>query len=236
MREGGQMLAQVLQYLSGKLVAGMTTGQVGRMAAAELQKLGGRPAFLGYQGFREVICVSVNEELVHGIPGARVLADGDLVGLDFGVLHRGLITDGAVTIGIGQISSESKRLLVATSEALAAGIAQVKAGARVGDISRAIEARLRRDRLGVVEDLIGHGVGHALHEEPGIPNYYAGDGPILESGMTIAIEPMATLGSKAVKMGRDGWTISAADGSLTAQFEHTVLVTDDGAEILTKVP
>jgi methionyl aminopeptidase len=228
------MLAAVLNYLAASLRPGMTTADLDLMAARELKKLGGEPAFLNYQGFPGVICVSVNDELVHGIPGAKPIKEGDIVGLDFGVKHEGLITDGAVTVGVGGVSAEAGRLLYATLEALEAGVAQVRAGARVGQVSKAIEDRLRQDNLGVVEDLMGHGVGHHLHEEPGIPNYYTGDGPTLEAGMTLAIEPMATLGSKAVVLDPDGWTIRSADGSLAAQFEHTVLVTEGGAEILTR--
>lgn len=235
MRRGGKMLAQVLIAVSEQTVPGVTTKQLAAIAASELQQLGGQPAFLGYQGFPDVICISVNDQVVHGIPGSLVIKEGDLVGLDFGVSYRGLITDGAVTIPVGEVSADAKKLLAATEQALAAGIAKVKAGVRVGDISTAIEARLRQDGLGVIEDLIGHGVGKFLHEAPGVPNFgSAGQGPILKAGMTIAIEPMATLGGKDVGVLGDGWTVVSADGSLTAQFEHTVLVTETGAEILTQ--
>ncbi|MBW3537938.1 type I methionyl aminopeptidase [Candidatus Parcubacteria bacterium] len=235
LRTSGQMLAAVLGYLAPLVQPGVTTAELGEMAAAELKRLGGRPAFLGYRGFPSCICISVNEEVVHGIPDQRVINGGDLVGLDFGVSYNGMITDSAITLGVGRIGDDAQRLLAATREALSCGIKAVKAGARVGDISQAVQRRLERDRLGIVEELAGHGVGHSLHEEPWIPNFgAAGTGPRLEAGMTIAIEPMATLGGKAVAWGDDGWTISAADGSLSAHFEHTVLVTDTGAEILTK--
>ncbi len=234
-RVSGKMLAAVLSTLTSQATAGVTTLELADMATAELKRLGGQPVFLGYQGFPSCICISVNEEIVHGIPGSRELAEGDIVGLDFGVNYRGMITDGAVTVGVGFISDEAQRLLDVTQESMYAGIDQVKAGARIGDISRAIEARLKADHLGVIEELAGHGVGHELHEDPWIPNFTSpNQGPILRVGMTIAIEPMATLGTHKVAWGSDGWTVSSADGSLGAQFEHTVLVLEDGFEILTQ--
>lgn len=237
MRIGGRMLMTVLDYLVKQhLKAGISTKELAVVAASELSKLGGKPAFLGFEGYGDVICISVNEEVVHGIPGDLVINEGDVVGLDFGVTYDGMITDGAVTAGVGQVSTQAQRLLTGTAQALQKGIVQAKAGARVGDISFAIESRLKADGLGVVEDLIGHGVGHGLHEEPGIPNYgRAGQGPQLLTGMTIAIEPMATLGGRAVSLDEDGWTVRTADGSWAAQFEHTVLITEAGAEILTKL-
>lgn len=235
MRVGGRMLATVLDILAKQyLKPGVTTRELSQASLNELTKLGGKPAFLGFEGYTDVICISVNDELVHGIPGDRVIAEGDVVGLDFGVSYEGMVTDGAITVGVGNISPAAQRLLTGTRQALEKGIAQVKAGARVGDISFAIESRLKADGLAVVEDLIGHGVGHSLHEEPGIPNYgRANQGPELLAGMTIAIEPMATLGGKAVKLDEDGWTVRSADGSLAAQFEHSVLVLPEGSEILT---
>jgi methionyl aminopeptidase len=234
-RTSGQMLAAVLRHLIPHVQAGTTTAELDKLAAAELERLGGRPAFLGYQGFPAVICISVNDEVVHGIPGSRRLAQGDLVGLDFGVNFQGMITDGAITVPVGQPSAEAHKLLAATQEALSLGIKQVKPGARVGDISHVIEKRLRRDGLAVIEELCGHGVGHEVHEDPIIANYgKAGHGPKLKAGMTIALEPMATLGGKEIMLADDDWTIKTADGSLGAQFEHTVLVTADGAEILTQ--
>jgi len=233
-RESGHMLAVVLRYLELKTVPGITTGELDRLAAAELKSLGGKPAFLGYEGFPAVICISVNEEVVHGIPGKRVLATGDIVGLDFGVTYGGMITDGAITIPVGAVSSEATRLMTATREALDVGIAEVRVGARLGDIAHAIETRLRADKLGVIEDLSGHGVGHQVHEDPLVLNYGpAGRGMRLKAGMTIAIEPMATLGTHDIIQADDGWTILSADGSLGSQHEHTVLVLADGAEILT---
>ncbi len=234
-RESGAMLAQVRDLMAAKAVSGATPKEIADIGRKELKALGGEPAFLGYMGFPDVVCISVNEEIVHGIPGSNELEPGDLVGIDFGVKYRGMITDSAVTIAVdNQTSGRTRKLLKATEESLYLGIDQVKAGARVGDISNAIEKRLKADGLGIIEDLIGHGVGHQVHEDPEIPNYGpAGKGPVLKSNMTIAIEPMATLGGKEVVMSSDGWTVVTGDGSLSAHFEHTVLVLDGGSEILT---
>jgi methionyl aminopeptidase len=235
MRESGRMLAMVLQHLKKEISIGMPTKQLGILAAAELKKLGGQPAFLGYGGFPDVVCVSVNDEVVHGIPGKYVIKDGDIVGMDFGVKLRGMITDSAVTVGVGQISKTAKQLIATTERSLLIGITQVKNGAHVGDIGAAIEAELHKGGYGVVENLVGHGVGYKLHEPPEIPNFGSkGKGPILKTGMAVAIEPMANIGDKKVYMQKDGWTIKTRDGSLSAHFEHTVLVTEDGAEILTR--
>jgi len=242
LRVSGGILAEVLRRLTAVLEPGQTTGYLGDMAARELAALGGKPAFLGYRPdahtrpFPSTICISVNDEIVHGIPGARVIEAGDLVGLDFGVDFEGMITDGAVTVAAGKPKNgEHVRLLNATKQALELGVAEVRDGARVGDISHAIEQRLRRDKLGVIEELSGHGVGHRVHEEPLILNYgRAGTGARLKTGMSIAIEPMATLGSREILLDTDGWTIRTTDGSVGAQFEHTVLVLDDGFEIVTK--
>lgn len=236
MRKSGEILANVLAAVAAAVRPGVTTKSLAEVAAAELSLQGGQPAFLGYQGYPDIICISVNDEIVHGIPGQKTLKNGDIVGLDFGVIYDGLITDGAITVPVGKISGEAEKLLRITRQALGVGIDAVRPGARVGDIGAAIEGVLRSAGLGVIEDLMGHGVGHYLHEEPGIPNFgLAGTGPILRAGMTIAIEPMATLGGKDIVISNDGWTISTVDGSLGAQFEHTVLVTENGAEILTLV-
>lgn len=237
MREGGKMLATVLQFLTPKAQPGVTTAELDVMAAAELKRLGGKPAFLGYQGFPAVICISVNDAIVHGIPTDYELKNGDVLGLDFGVEYNGLITDSAITIVVGENSdSEVAKLITGTKQSLAAGIAKVKDGAMVGDISHAIEERLRADNLGVIESLVGHGTGNKLHEPPEIPNFgQAGQGPVIRTGMTIAVEPMATLGGKDVYIDTDKWTVKTADGALSAHFEHTVLVTKTGAEILTLV-
>lgn len=243
-RTSGGILAEVLRRLSAILEPGQTTAYLGEVATKELAALGGKTAFRGYrpdstsERFPADICISVNDEIVHGIPGPRVIEAGDLVGLDFGVTFDGMITDGAVTVVAGGQSASTPahdRLLAATRQALDLGIAQVRDGARIGNISQAIETRLRRDKLGVIEELSGHGVGHQVHEEPLVLNYgKAGRGPKLRAGMTIAIEPMATLGGRDIYVDDDGWAIRTRDGSWGAQFEHTVLVTDDGFEILTQ--
>lgn len=234
MRIAGGMLAQVLDVLQDSIKPGMQTGELDDIAREELKKLGGNAPFLGYQGFPATLCVSVNEEVVHGIPGGRVIEDGDIVGLDFGVEYNGMVTDSAITVGVGNIDAKDQQLIETTRKSMMAGIQAVKAGAHVGDISAAVEAILKPAGYGIVEDLAGHGVGDELHEAPWIPNFgKSGKGPILEAGMTICIEPMATLGSKKVRVAKDGWTIYTRDGSRAAHFEHTVLVTDKGSEILT---
>ncbi len=235
MRQSGRILASTLRVLAERIQPGMTTKDLDDIAAAELKAAGVTGPFKGYDGFPAVLCVSVNNEIVHGIPGKRVIEDGDIVGLDFGVDYKGAITDGAITVAVGEVAPKVQKLLTATQEALVEGIAAVRAGARIGDISHAVEQRLKRDRLSIVEDLAGHGVGHELHEDPIILNYGpANRGPKLEAGMTIAIEPIATLGTKKIYLGPDQWTILTIDGSWASQFEHTVLVTEDGAEILTQ--
>ncbi len=234
MRISGQMLASVLQFLKPRVQVGITTKQLADEATRELKKLGGKPAFLGYGGFPDVICISLNEEVVHGIPGKEVIADGDLVSLDFGVNYSGMITDSAITVVAGESSGTKRKLLKGTEEALLAGIAVVKDGVRTGDIGAAVEKVMTQYGFGIVRDLVGHGVGHEVHEEPDVPNYgSAGTGKKLAKGMTIAIEPMSTLGSERVVMDSDGWTIKTYDNSLSAHFEHTILILEDSAEILT---
>lgn len=239
MRESGHMLAAVLEFLHPLTVPGVTTKELANRAAAELNSLGGEAAFKGYQGFPDVICISVNDEVVHGIPSTeRVLAEGDIVGLDFGVRYRGMTTDGAISVIAGKpLKASHKKLLDITRQSLEAGIAVVKGGVRTGDIGAAVEAVLQPMGYGIVRDLVGHGVGHELHEDPNIPNYgRANTGPWLQAGMTIAIEPMATLGSERVYIGEDNWTVATYDGSRAAHFEHTILITDEAAEILTAIP
>lgn len=239
MREGGRMLATVLALLKERLEPGMSTKDLAVIAARELEKLGGTPSFKGYQGFPDVICISVNEEVVHGIPRPdRIIADGDIVGLDFGVTCRGMITDSAISVIAGRPKTSGHiRLVEDTRKAMEAGIAAVHDQVRTGDIGAAIQeslTRLKGRRYGIVRDLVGHGVGHQVHEDPNIPNYgHAGTGPWLSAGMTIAIEPMVTLGTEKVHMASDGWTVLTNDGKRSAHFEHTVLITEDGAEVLT---
>lgn len=238
MRESGRMLAMVLQILKARVEAGMTTKEAANIAARELQALGGQPSFLGYQGFPDVLCISLNNEVVHGIPNTtRVMQTGDIVSLDFGVTYKGMITDAALSTIVGKpLKPIHSELLKYTEQSMLAGISVVRDQVRTGDIGAAIEAILKKQRYGIVRDLVGHGVGHQLHEDPNIPNYgRPNTGPWLEEGMTIAIEPMATLGTERVFVAEDGWTIMTEDDSWAAHFEHTVLITKDGAEILTAV-
>jgi len=238
MRESGRMLATVLKVLQDKIQPGMSTQDLDDIAVAELAKLGGKPAFLGYQGFPRTICISVNEEVVHGIPNKnKIINDGDIVGLDYGVNYNGMITDSAVSVIVGKPKQKGHiQLLKDTETALMAGIQAVHDQVRTGDIGHAVESSLKHRPYGIVKDLVGHGVGHHVHEDPNIPNSgRANTGPWLDKGMTIAIEPMVTLGTDRVFIAPDGWTIITADGSWAAHFEHTVLITDDGAEILTQL-
>jgi methionyl aminopeptidase len=238
MRTGGQMLATVLSLLRQKVAPGFSTGELDEIAARELKALGGEAAFLGYDGFPGSICISVNDEVVHGIPSKdKVLQDGDIVSLDFGVRYKGMITDSAITVVCGQAAPEVNDLLKYTSQSLQEGLAVIKDGCRAGDIGYAIQKVLDKKGYGIVRELVGHGVGHAVHEDPNIPNYgRANTGPELKSGMTIAVEPMATLGGDGIKVDADRWTVRTRDGSLAAHFEHTILVTKDGCEILTLAP
>jgi methionyl aminopeptidase len=236
-RISGQMNATILGVVAKAITAGITTKDLANIASDELKKLGGKPTFLGYGGFPDVICISVNNEVVHGIPTTYILKDGDVISFDFGVTYNGMITDAARSVIVGDKSTaQTKKLVQGTLRSLDAGISVLKGGVRVGTIAAAIEKEMTKHGFGIVRDLVGHGVGHQLHEDPNIPNYgNANTGPILHSGMTIAIEPMATLGSDAVYTAADGWTILTKDGSLAAHFEDTILVTDDGAEILTRL-
>jgi methionyl aminopeptidase len=239
MRESGRMLATVLEAIHKHVQVGMTPKDVSVFAGRELAKLGGMPAFKGFEGFPDIICISTNNEVQHSIPNDHVFVDGDIVNFDFGVTYKGMITDAGVSLSIGGLDkadADGKRLLEGTERALYAGIEQVRDGARVGDISVAVQTVLQNYKLGIVRELVGHGVGHGLHESPEIPNYgVKGTGPILKAGQTIAIEPITTLGDHRIFQTRDGWTLLTVDSSRSAQFEHTVLVTKDGAEILTQV-
>lgn len=237
-RTSGKMLSTVLGHLRGVVEPDQSTKYLADIAAKELKALGGKPAFLGYQGFPDVICISINEEVVHGIPRKdKIIAEGDIVSLDFGVSYNGMITDSAISLIAGTAKDPtSEKLVQVTQESLSAGINQVKDGVMTGDIGAAVQDVLDKHSYGIVRDLVGHGVGHSVHEDPNIPNYgKKGTGQRLQAGMTIAIEPMATLGGFQVGVERDGWTIRTMDGSLAAHFEHTVLITDNGCDILTKI-
>lgn len=243
MRGCGSRLAAIMTRLEGHVRPGISTGELDELAERLIREAGGEPVFKGYRitgvatPYPASICTSINDEVVHGIPRRdRMLAPGDIIGIDIGMRWQGFVTDMAVTVGIGEISPDALRLIRATREALDIGIAVVRPGARIGDISYAIEDRLIKDRLGIIRDLAGHGVGHELHEEPLVPNFGKPDSGIeLREGMTIAIEPMATLGDWRIVLDDDEWTFRTADGSLAAHFEHTVAITSNGAETLTEV-
>jgi methionyl aminopeptidase len=240
MRHSGKILATVLETLRRETKPGLSPKDMSTIAKKELKALGGEPAFLGvfgYPPYPDIICISVNNVVQHGIPTDAPMKAGDVVNYDFGVTYKGMITDGGITVCVGNATTaDTERLIKGTERALYDGLRVVRAGARVGDVSATIERTLRKYKLGIVRELVGHGVGHDLHEDPEIPNYgRIGTGPILKTGMTIAIEPITTLGSPGITQLRDGWTLATLDGSWSAQFEHTVLVTPTGCEILTQV-
>ncbi|MGH7156711.1 MAG: type I methionyl aminopeptidase [Candidatus Saccharimonadales bacterium] len=237
MRAGGKLLAKILQDLAGKIQPGVVPKDLAADAAEQIKKYDMQPVVKGYEGFPDVICISVNEAIVHGIPGNQPVRQGDLVKLDLTLGYKGMINDSAVSVLAGGHGSAGvQRLLDGTKAALDAGIAAIKGeGTRVGDISQAVQEVLEKEyNLGVIRELVGHGVGYQIHEAPNIPNYgVAGTGPVLHQGMTIAIEPMASLGDWHITVAKDKNTIVMKDGSLGAHFEHTVLITESGAEILT---
>lgn len=235
-RQSGRMLATVLAKIEEVIKPGMTGLEIDELANNMLNEMGSVPAFLGYQGFPNSICISVNDAVVHGIPNNIPFEEGDIVGFDFGVIYKGMITDAARTLIIGDCDSKVKNLVESTQRSLDNAINTVKNGCSVGDIANAAQTVLDNGNYGIVRDLVGHGVGHKVHEEPEIPNYgVPGTGPKLKTGMTVAIEPMATLGDWRVVVDPDGWTIRTRDGSLSAHFEDTILVTEKGAEILTRL-
>ncbi len=237
MREGGKLLATILQDLASKVKPGTTPKDLAADAAEQIKKYDMQPVVLNYEGFPDVICISVNNAIVHGIPSHQPIKEGDVVKLDLTLGYKGMINDSALTILAGGHGSAGvSRLVEGTKAALDAGIAAIKGeGTRVGDISQAVQDVLEKDyKLGVIRELVGHGVGYEIHEAPNIPNYgVAGTGPVLHQGMTIAIEPMASLGDWHIAFAKDKNTVLMKDGSLGAHFEHTVLITEDSAEILT---
>lgn len=235
MRRAGRIVAMVLQKMKKELKPGMKTRELDEIAARELVRLGGKPSFLGYRGYPASICASVNDELVHGIPGDRVVREGDLVSLDFGAIYHNFQGDAAITVGVGKVSPEAAELIDATEKALATGIAAAHPGARLGDVSAAIQNYAESRGFAVVREYTGHGIGRQMHEEPQIPNFgEPHTGPELKKGMALALEPMLTAGDWRTKVASDGWTVSTADGSLCAHFEHTLAITDGGAEVLTQ--
>ncbi len=235
MRRAGRVVAELLEVLRQAVHPGITTGDLDVLAAETIRRLKAAPAFKGYHGFPATICTSVNNEVVHGIPSRRCLKSGDIIGLDVGAVVDGYYADAAITVPVGEITPAAARLVQATEQALAAGIAQAAPGRRLSDISHAVQRAAEARGYSVVREFVGHGIGTQLHEPPQVPNYgAAGFGPPLKVGMVLAIEPMVNEGKAAVKVLADGWTAVTADGSLSAHFEHTVAVTEQGPEVLTK--
>lgn len=234
MRQAGRIVATVLKVLKLQVKPGMKTEELDVIAVREVTKLGAKPSFKGYRGYPANLCVSVNDEIVHGIPGERVLRDGEIVSLDFGAIFQGFQGDAAITVGVGRISPEAQNLIATTDGALKAGIAAARQGARLGDISAAVQLYAEARGYSLVREYTGHGIGREMHEEPQVPNFgLPGTGPVLKKGMTLAIEPMVNIGDWRTKVGPNHWTVSTSDGSLSAHFEHTIAVTDDEAEVLT---
>lgn len=244
LRQGGMILAEIIQELRKETRVGISTKSLDCLAADLIKKRGGIPSFLGFKDYPACLCVSINEELVHGIPSeGRIIKEGDLVSLDLGLKYPanedGLYTDMAITFGVGKISEAGKKLIRVTKEALDQGIKKVKPGNTIQDISKAIQQYIEKSGFSVVQDLVGHGVGFAVHEDPQIPNFYdplRHKQPIhLKPGMVLAFEPMVNAGGWQTETLRDGWTVVSADRSLTAHFEHTVAVTEKGGIVLTKI-
>ncbi len=236
MKEAGRIVAAVIAALTRAIAPGITTRELDALAVRELKRHGAAASFKGYRGFPASICVSVNDEVVHGIPGERVLQEGDIVGLDFGAYYRGFHGDAAVTVGVGNIDSQSRSLLEVAEGALRAGIAAAHEGARLGDISAAIQSHVESRGFSVVREYVGHGIGREMHEEPQIPNFGPpGQGPLLQNGMTLALEPMVNAGDWRTKVSANNWTVVTADGSLSAHFENTIAIDGAEAKILTQL-
>jgi methionyl aminopeptidase len=235
MRRSGQIVRQVLEHVRGVVRPGATTLDLENAAVAKMEELGAQPAFKGYHGFPCVLCTSVNEQVVHGIPSAdRVLRDGDIVSVDCGVVIDGFYGDSAITIPVGKIGGKAQRLLDVTQASLARAIEVVKPGATLGDVGAAVQEVVEGEGFSVVREFVGHGIGTRMHEDPQIPNFgQRGKGIKLRSGMVLAIEPMVNAGKEGVRVLKDGWTAVTEDGSLSAHFEHTVAVTAEGAAVLT---
>ncbi|MFZ5451752.1 MAG: type I methionyl aminopeptidase [Thermodesulfobacteriota bacterium] len=236
MEKANRMVAEILEEVKERVRPGVETRELDEVAEEGCRRRRVEPAFKGYRGYPASVCVSVNEEVVHGIPGARRLQDGDLVSLDFGVRHDGFYGDAALTLPVGEVAPEARKLLEATRESLDAAIAQVKVGARLSDISHAVQTVVESQGFAVIREFVGHGIGRSLHEDPQIPNFGPpGRGPVLQAGMTMAIEPMTSSGSWRVRILADGWTAVTQDGSLAAHFEHTVALTDNGVLVLSRL-
>jgi methionyl aminopeptidase len=236
MRRAGRVVAEALEELKKAVVPGVATIDLDRIAERCLKERGARPAFKGYRGYPASVCVSINDEVVHGIPSARELREGDVVSIDLGSFVDGFCGDAAVTLPVGDVDEDGLRLIRVTEEALAAGVAEARVGKRLHDISSAVQATVERAGFSVVRDFVGHGIGRRMHEEPQVPNFgTAGTGIRLKTGMVLAIEPMVNEGSWEVMVDEDHWTVRTKDGTRSAHFEHVVAVTNDGPEILTLV-
>jgi methionyl aminopeptidase len=236
LREGGKILANVLAVIAKEIVPGSKASELDSLAEKLIRKAGAEPAFKGYQGFPTTLCVSVNSEVVHGIPGHKVFKNGDIVGLDCGVKFKNLFTDAALTVGVGKISPEAKKIIEITEQSFWQAKKIIKAGVMTGNIGHTIQTFVEENGFNVVRALVGHGVGYHVHEDPKIPNYgEKGTGVKLEAGTIIAIEPMVTEGSYVVKTTNDHWTVVTADGGLAGHYEHTIMITEKGCEIITQL-
>ncbi|KKT21578.1 MAG: Methionine aminopeptidase [Parcubacteria group bacterium GW2011_GWB1_43_8] len=242
LREGGKIIASVLREVTSRILPGVKTIELDKLAEKMIREAGGRPSFKNYKTLDDKfpypasLCVSVNEEVVHGVPGERVLKDGDIVSLDLGMEYKGFYTDSAVTVSVGNTSEQAKKLIETTKKSLNLGVMAVKAGAFTGDVGYAVQSFAEKNGFNVVRKLVGHGLGRKVHEPPEIPNFgVKGKGEILKEGEVIAIEPMITAGRHDIYLDKDWWTWKTKDGSLSAHFEHTIIVTKTGAEIITKI-
>lgn len=234
MRASGAVVAGVLALMAEKIVPGVTTGELDSIAEEYIRGEGAEPSFKGYSGYPATICASVNEEVVHGIPGERILEEGEIVGVDVGAFLNGYHGDSAVTFPVGKINGEAERLMTVTRSALHKGIEKARPGNYLSDIGHAIQKRVEAEGYSVVRKLVGHGIGQKMHEEPQVPNYgRPGRGVLLKEGMVLAIEPMINVGTYDVIVLKDDWTVVTADGKLSAHFEHTVAIREDGPDILT---
>jgi len=237
MRRAGRVVGETLQILQAAVKPGVTTQELDEIAEREIRARGAVPSFKGYRGFPATICTSINSEIVHGIPGQRALKGGDLIKLDCGAIVEGYHGDSAVTVPVGEVSQEALKLIETTDRSLQAGIAEAKAGNRIHDIGAAVQTTAEGAGFSVVREYVGHGIGRALHEDPPVPNYgKPGTGLKLEPGLVIAIEPMVNIGTFETRLLPDGWTVVTADGALSAHFEHTIAITENGPEVLTAVP
>lgn len=237
MREASRVVAKTLMVLKAAVKPGVTTAELDSLAEKQIRAMGAEPAFLGYRGYPATLCISINEEIVHGIPDPkRVIREGDIVSLDLGAISKGFYGDATITVAVGEVSGAARKLIEVTKRSLELALDEVKPGVRLGDVSHAVQKYAEANGMSIVREFTGHGVGRRLHEEPSIPNYgRPGTGPVLKAGMTLAIEPMIALGGPEILIRKNGWTAVTADGSLAAHWEHTVAVTENGCEILSKI-